>query len=168
MRNTFEKRARVLCFGGAALFLCACGAGPAGGDEKRSREAVFETTIELQNADGKRVESFGREEKINLVVTIRNRSDSNQTLTFPTAQTHDCTVSTPDGEPIWNWSKGRMFAQVLTELTLKAGEEKRYVQAWDQICDDGTAAKPGRYTAVGSITATAPGAKSTPLTFSIR
>ena len=61
-----------------------------------------------------------------------------------------------------------MFAQVLTELTLEAGDYKRYAQNWDQVRDDGIAAKPGRYTAVGSITATAPGTKSKPLTFSIR
>ena len=61
-----------------------------------------------------------------------------------------------------------MFAQVLSELTLEAGEAKRYVQTWKQVHDDGTAVKPGRYTAVGSIAATAPGTKSKPLTFSIR
>jgi len=135
---------------------------------KNRKGITFETVVELLNDDGKEAKTFDRGETITLVVKIRNTTDSEQTLTLPSSQDHDCTVSEQDGEEIWKWSGGRMFAQALTEMTFAPGEEKRFAQRWNQVCSDGTIAAVGRYVVVGSIPARVPGTVSKPVALSIR
>ena len=74
-----------------------------------------------------------------------------QSLTLPSTQTHDFAVSEGSGGEVWRWSAGLVFAQMLTELTLEADESRTFSSTWDQVCNDGTPAAPGRYQLVGRI-----------------
>ncbi len=139
-------------------------------EETARREApiLFETTMTLQDSAGKPTVQFDAGEPITLVMTIRNRTDSPQSIMLPSSQSYDCSVSTADGREVWRWSKGVMFAQVITELKLSPGESKSYSQIWDQKADDGTMLPPGRYRAIGLIPVDIQGTTSEPVTFTIR
>ena len=137
-------------------------------EASRDRPPAFETSLALHNARGKEVGVFERGETITMVLTIRNRTDTPQALTLPSAQTYDCTVSTAAGKEIWRWSKGRMFAQVLTKMTFSPGESKSFKVTWDRSRSDGSTAPPGQYKAIGSIPGKTPGTVSEDVKFSIR
>jgi hypothetical protein len=138
----------------------------------RGEEAVttpdIETRLVLRGAAGKEAKEFRGREPITLVVTIRNRGDAECTLTLPTSQTHDCIVHDAGGREVWRWSAGRMFAQVLTELTLAPGASRTFTSTWDLTDRAGAPLPPGDYRAVGLVPARVPGARSDPVPFAIR
>lgn len=138
-------------------------------DRGADLEAVadFETSLTLRDTEGREVRSFAVGQVVTMVVTIHNRSGERRTLTLPTAQAYDCIVSRPDGTEIWRWSKGRMFAQVVTELSFEPDESKSWSQTWDRARDDGRPAAAGEYVAIGLIPARAPGTTSDPARFTL-
>jgi len=128
----------------------------------------FETTMTLQDSAGKATVEFEAGQPITLVMTIRNRTDAPRSVMLPSSQSYDCSVSTAEGREVWRWSKGVMFAQVITELKLAPGDTKSYSQIWNQKADDGALVPPGDYRAIGLIPGGAPGTESEPVVFTIR
>jgi hypothetical protein len=124
----------------------------------------------LVNAAGEEASVFGIGEPITLVVTLRNRGDTPRTLTLPTSQTHDCIVQAggeKGKEEAWRWSRGRVFAQVITELTLAPGESRRFPVTWDQRGADGSLLPPGKYRVVGVVPGGERGLRSEALSFTL-
>jgi hypothetical protein len=152
------------------LAVPACGAaGPSGPAPAAppSPPSDFETRLALKDAAGKETTAIPAGAPITLVVTVRNRADAPRTLTLPTSQTHDCIVFADERE-VWRWSAGRVFAQVLTELTLAPGETRAFSVAWSARDRAGAPLPAGRYRAVGLVPAEGPGLRSAPLAFEVR
>ena len=153
-------------------FLSACIlAAPAGGcaaHEEPVTTPDFETRLVLKNAGGVEASEFQSGETITFSVTIRNRAAAPRTLTLPTSQTHDCFVYAVDHKEVWRHSSGRMFAQMITELTFQPGESRTFIATWDQTDAKGRAAPAGGYEAVGLVPGRAPGCRSDAVTFTIR
>lgn len=152
------------------LFACLLGA-PAGGcaaHEKAVAKPDFETRIELKNSSGEAARGFPAGATITFVVTIKNQASADRTLTLPTGQTHEVVVTDAGHKEIWRYSRGRMFAQVIVDLTLKPGESRSYTAAWDQTDAKGKALPPGDYEAVGLVPGGAPGCRSESFPFAIR
>ncbi|MGH2600480.1 MAG: BsuPI-related putative proteinase inhibitor, partial [Dehalococcoidia bacterium] len=96
-------------------------------------------------------------ETIPFEMVLRNRSATQPaTLTFPSGQDFDVVVSSADGREVWRWSTGRFFTQVVRDVTLAPGEERRFSATWDQRTDAGTAAPAGAYQARAVLTTQAP------------
>lgn len=76
---------------------------------------------------------------------VTNVGDDPAELTFPTAQTHDVAVRA-EGEEVWRWSDGQMFAQMLGSETLAPGESASFEAVWDDPA-------PGSYEAVAELVA---------------
>ena len=87
-------------------------------------------------------------EKITLEVT--NKADRTVTLTFPTAQRYDFIIK-KGKQTIWQWSAGRMFAQVVGRYELAPGDTISYEYTWDQTGADGTKPGLGAYTIEGLL-----------------
>ncbi len=98
---------------------------------------------------------------------MRNRADQPRSLTLPTSQTHDFAVTGGGGDEVWRWSAGKMFAQMLTQLTLAAGESLTFSETWDQVCSDGRPAAVGPYRLVGWIPSLTTPVSSPPIEFEI-
>ncbi|HKB07644.1 MAG TPA: BsuPI-related putative proteinase inhibitor [Candidatus Polarisedimenticolia bacterium] len=128
----------------------------------------FETRIELKNPSGAAAREFPAGAVITFVVTIRNQSDAPRTLTLPTGQTHDVVVTNAGHKEVWRYSRGRMFAQVIVDLTLKPGESRSYTTTWDQTDAQVKALPPGDYEAVGLVPGGSPGCRSESVPFAIR
>lgn len=88
------------------------------------------------------------------VLAARNPGPGPRRLCFPTAQAFEARVLA-GGRELWRWSAGRAFAQVVTELELGPGEERRWtfdlpelppgtyvVEAW--LAAGGAAGSPAR------------------------
>ncbi len=107
----------------------------------------LEARLVLQREDGRVARAFAPGEALALVLTLRNPSGAPQSVALPSAQTHDFAVSTLDGREVWRWSGGRMFAQMLSELSLAPGEERSFREGWNPRRPDGAPIAPGRYRA---------------------
>ena len=58
------------------------------------------------------------EQPVNIEFCVFNRTGEEITIYFRNAQRYDFTIEDEEGKEIWRWSKERMFAMVLGEVTL--------------------------------------------------
>jgi hypothetical protein len=68
-------------------------------------------------------------------------------LHFPTSQSYDFTVRNPEGGLVWQWSRGRMFAQMLAQKALKSGDAYTVSAEWPIPAD----LAPGLYQVSGAL-----------------
>lgn len=88
------------------------------------------------------------DDSVEFEFSVYNAGGDDVTLRFPDAQTHDVIVTdADDGDEVWRVSEGVMFAQVLSEETLEAGERETFEATWDRPVE-------GEYDARGTLTAT--------------
>jgi intracellular proteinase inhibitor BsuPI len=159
------------CHGALGVLLSCFLTMPAGrcaGDEGSVAKPELQTHLLLKNASGKESSEFQSGEAITFIVTIRNRVGVARVFSLPSSQTHDVLVYAGKDVEAWRWSSGRMFAQVITELTLSPGESRSFAITWNQTDNKGAPLSPGTYQAVGQVPAGVPGSRSDPVTFTIR
>lgn len=102
----------------------------------------------LSLASGKPAYSKG--EPIELSLTVSNSSKTPVTLRFSSAKQYDFIVK-KDGQEVWRWSQGRMFAMALTEFTLEPQKSKSYRAAWPQTDGNKKSVGPGTYEATAIL-----------------
>jgi len=85
------------------------------------------------------------------VLRVENRSGVAQRVSLPSARTCDFSLSAPDGSELWRFSRGRMYAQMLTELAFEPGEQREFRATFDPSLRRGARAPlaPGRYSLRG-------------------
>ncbi|MGD6817665.1 BsuPI-related putative proteinase inhibitor [Metabacillus sp. 113a] len=66
-----------------------------------------------------------------LKLILENQSDQSKTFTFFTGRKYDFTVSDSEGKTVYSSSKGKMFTQVIQELTIEPGQAKEYQETWE-------------------------------------
>lgn len=77
--------------------------------------------------------------------TVTNPDDDAVNLTFRSSKVADVAV-TADGEEVWRWSDGQMFAQMMNSTTIEPGDEVAEQFVWEDP-------EPGEYEAVASLNA---------------
>jgi hypothetical protein len=96
-----------------------------------------------------------RNGEVTLALTVVNRSSAPVALAFATTQKYDFEVR--QGERVvWQWSRDRAFAQVLTQARLQPGERVVYQEKWNVRNNDGQPVPAGAYTARGILTVQGP------------
>lgn len=90
-------------------------------------------------------------EPVKMCLTITNRASQPLTLHFSTAQQYDFVVK-KQGIEVWRWSRGRMFAMMLTDVTLKPNQSLVYEESWQQKDAEGNHVPPGKYEVIGLLT----------------
>lgn len=81
-----------------------------------------------------------------LELHVTNVAGAAVTLEFATAQRYDFEVLDEGGAVVWRWSADQVFAQMLGEEVLQAGESRRYAAVWP------TQGGRGEYVARGLLT----------------
>jgi hypothetical protein len=93
--------------------------------------------------------TYKTSEPITFTITARNASKAVQNLSFSSGQSYDIMVR-PQGQseadPLWQWSRGRMFTQAVRDITLNAGEQKTWTTTWLQTASAGGFVPRGEYT----------------------
>ena len=87
----------------------------------------MEKDILVETRTNKNKYSLGEEVKVSVIVA--NKSLNPIELIFPSAQRYDFIVL-KDGEEVWRWSNGKMFAMVLESLLLKPDEKQTFMETW--------------------------------------
>jgi hypothetical protein len=87
-------------------------------------------------------------EPLDLTLEVVNRSPRPVTLQFRTAQRYDVLIRNAQGQEVWRWATGQMFAQMLGEETLppEGGKLTYDVVAFVLL-------PPGSYTVTGVVPA---------------
>lgn len=82
---------------------------------------------------------------VTFAFTVENTGGEDVDLQFSDAQTFDVFVES-DGETVWQWAAGRMFAQMLSTETFPAGASETFEADWEDP-------SPGDYEARAVLTA---------------
>lgn len=84
-------------------------------------------------------------EPVVVTVWIKNIGDEDITIVFPSAQLADFNVYN-EGEIIYKWSSGKVFASVLTPVTIPCGVTVKLLEdEWEQIDSEGNQVPVGNY-----------------------
>ncbi len=94
--------------------------------------------------------TYRRGEEVVITLVKRNVTRRNITLRYRTAQRYDFVARRGPGQfEIWGWSRGRSFAQVTREVTLRPGDSQIFQAFWDQRNNRGLRVEPGIITIEG-------------------
>lgn len=148
---------------------CSFGSGPNGGMDPGvpgtpgpPGVGTFTSTLVLRNVSGVETRSFVFGEPIRFDFEIVNRTNAQQRVQFPDAQTHEFLVANQAAtQVIWMWSDGQTFAQVATELVFEPYASKSFTVIWPGTLADGTNLRVGNYQARGALAY--PGFENDPL-----
>jgi hypothetical protein len=92
--------------------------------------------------------AYAAGDPVTIQLVITNVGSTPLTFNSNNSQRFDFVVRAGDRE-IWRWSKGRMFAMMLTSWKLAPGNAITYSAVWDQKDSAGKPAPPGHYTFTG-------------------
>jgi len=67
---------------------------------------------------------------ITVQYTVTNQSKEPIELTFPTSQQYNWTITDAEGNQVYDWQAGKAFAQVVTKLTIAAGDSDTFESSW--------------------------------------
>ena len=67
---------------------------------------------------------YAASERTVIELIVFNRTAESLTFDFRNAQHYDFLIEDAEGNSVWRWAEGRMFAQVLGEETLGPGREE--------------------------------------------
>ena len=129
---------------------CTCGLTETAPNQNRTKPVITYDNVELVLSTDKTTYVPGK--VITITLTVTNKGSSSLKLAFPSAQQYDFVI-TMGGEEIWRWSHDKMFAAVLTEVTLAPSESVVYQEKWPQKDNQGKPVSPGRYQAIGVLKA---------------
>jgi hypothetical protein len=119
----------------------------------RGRANEPDSALQVYAQTGSRTYKPGQE--VELILKVVNPGPSEVTLRFPSSQQADFVIA-DHGRPIWRWSDGRVFAQVVTELRLAAGATKVYTARWRQLDRAGQPVAPNIYELTARLTTIPP------------
>src|SRR6185369_16182051 len=120
-----------------------------GGDDP-----TFVTTLQLQDTQGNVTDSFQRQELVQMILTVRNRRDTTETIDFTDSRTSDFVVVRANTDNVvWQLSKETAApSPTPTTLSFAPGETKTFTTTWDQTeSDSGDQARTGNYEARGVL-----------------
>jgi hypothetical protein len=69
--------------------------------------------------------------KIAVRYTIKNLTAAAIELTLPSSQQYNWTITDAQGKVVFNWQDGKAFAQMVTKVTIAAGESDAFESSWD-------------------------------------
>lgn len=87
-----------------------------------------------------------------LSFTVTNHDKSPVKYDFSSGKQFDVVVTDSDNKPVWSWSTGRMFPQLITHLTLNPGQSRTFTVVWKRLDDGGKPVPGGTYTATATLT----------------
>jgi Intracellular proteinase inhibitor len=141
----------VVCAGTTSSRSCSLGSSDNSGDG--GNDPTFVTTLQLQDATGDATDSFERDELIQMILTVRNRTDEAQTVDFTTSLQSDFVVVRQNTDNVvWQLSEvDSAPSETPTTLDFAPNEIKTITTTWNQVDNDGDNTAVGTYEARGVI-----------------
>ena len=143
----------VIC-AGSTTSNRSCSLGKSDDSGDGGDDPTFVTTLQLQDTEGNVTSSFERGELIQMILTIRNRRDSTETVEFTDSRQSDFLVVRENSSGIvWQLSEESAApSPAPTTLEFAAGETKTITTTWNQTdSDSDDRVRVGTYEARGVI-----------------
>jgi hypothetical protein len=96
-------------------------------------------------------ERYAQGAPVKITYAIRNQGAAPLTYNFSSGKLFDVWVRRGDAE-LWRYSKGQVYTQAVTSITLQPNETRRFEVIWNQVGDDGKAIGPGTYEVNAQLT----------------
>ncbi|OPY57688.1 MAG: N-acetylmuramoyl-L-alanine amidase XlyA precursor [Pelotomaculum sp. PtaU1.Bin035] len=123
-------------------------AGETGGAKAENQETLRISGLLYALSTNKRVYRQGEDIIITLVKT--NTSSRDITLSYRTTQRYDFVARRgQEQRETWRWSRGRSFAQIGSDITLRPGSRQVFRVPWNQTNNSGMQVAPGIFTIEG-------------------
>jgi 5'-nucleotidase / UDP-sugar diphosphatase len=90
---------------------------------------------------------------VEMVVTVRNNSDANKVLSFPSGKHYDFKVF-KENALLWNYGYNRYYTQETGSITLAPGEETVFRCYWDGMTNNKTGLTENLYRFVAEVSTT--------------
>jgi hypothetical protein len=141
----------VICAGTTSSRSCSFGNSSNSGDG--GDDPTFVATLQLQDATGDVSDSFERDALIQMILTVRNRTNENQTVEFTSNLQQDFVVVRDNTDNVvWKLSDDSSApGQTPTTIEFGPNEAKTVTTTWNQIDNDGNRARVGTYEARGVL-----------------
>lgn len=110
---------------------------------------TFISTLKLRDSSGAEKYSFRRLELITFEFTVRNQSAQPVTLPYTGITGSVFVFDEGDNTPIWDPFHDAVFAQVISNTTIGAGETRVFTHTWNQVLPSGSMLQRGNYQARG-------------------
>ena len=115
-------------------------------DDSPGSSLDFVSEVEIQDVNGQAIDAAGRGSDVDVVLSIRNRSDAETTLEFDSTRRSDFLVLNAAGEVVRIWSSQRSFSPTVTTEDFDAGERKTFEMEWSDLSgDNGDPLPAGEY-----------------------
>ena len=92
-------------------------------------------------------------EKAEFELSLSNNGDAPLSFEFPTSQKYEIIVIDSKKDKVYQYSKGKAFAQAFETLVIKPQEKVKWKESWDYSVE-GKPIKEGEYTVVTKLKAT--------------
>jgi len=146
----------------AILVICAgtttsnrsCSLGSSNNSGDGGDDPTFVATLQLQDTTGNVTDSFQRQELVQMILTVRNRRDTTESIDFSDSRTSDFVVVRANTDTVvWQLSKETAApSPTATTLDFAPGESKTFTTTWDQTdSDSGDQVRTGTYEARGVL-----------------
>jgi hypothetical protein len=143
----------VICAGTTSSRSCSLGSSN-GSSGDGGNDPTFVATLQLQNTSGEITDSFERGALVQMILTVRNRRDNNESIDFSDSRTSDFVVVRANTEDVV-WQLSRQTAApspTPTRLDFGPNETKTFTTTWDQTeSGSGDQASTGNYEARGAL-----------------
>lgn len=90
---------------------------------------------------------------VEMAITVRNNSDVNKVLSFPSGKHYDFKVF-KENALLWNYGYNRYYTQETGSITLAPGEETAFRVYWDGMMNDKTGLAENLYRFVAEVSTT--------------
>ena len=112
-----------------------------------SAASDFDASIKTTDKFGHDTTSFVQGDEINIILTIKNISAENKTISFPTGKQYDFVIKDGNGNEVWRWSSGMAFIHSFTSYDIAPSDTQTIIYKWNQmISSDGAKIPVGSYT----------------------
>lgn len=98
------------------------------------------------------INPIGGPEKAEFEVVLQNQGNTELSFEFPTSQKYEISVLDANKKKVYQYSKGKSFAQAFETLTLKPQEKMKWMEGWD-YSTAGKRAQEGEYTVTAQLKA---------------
>lgn len=144
----------ILAICAAATSSNSCSLGSSNNSGDGGNDPTFVTTLQLQDSSGNATNSFDRGATITMILTVRNRRDTTETIDFTDSRTRDFVVVRANTDNVvWQLSKETAApSPTPTTLTFGPNETQTFTTTWDQTeSGSGDQARVGNYEARGVL-----------------
>jgi hypothetical protein len=142
----------VICAGTSSSRSCSLSSSDNDGDG--GDEPTFVATLQLQSTTGEVTDTFERGALIQMILTVRNRRDTTETMDFTDSRTSDFVVVRANTDSVvWQLSKETAApSPTPNTLTFGPNEIMTFTTTWDQTdSDSGDQVSTGSYEARGVL-----------------